>query len=292
MLAEAPVKLRKKPARLGECWTATELEYLSDHYGLTSDKRLASKLQRSERGIVAAVKRRLHNQCRKDNFYTAAEVSRILHVNCRTVVNWVKLGWIKGRRSAIYAGPHQLWRFTESSIVECLRRRPWLMDLQSPSEHYFQSVVKAEWMRDRWYTTKQTAALIGVTNTVSVRRYIQLGWLRAENSSVNPQSRHKWFIRLSAIRTFLENDPRSRHKFAAAIAESRVKYILATGDPARAAVIWQIICPSCHQKVRIVAPPQLRTSRVRERFIELYIDGHCKHGTECLIPLEPPFRKS
>ncbi|MBA7568569.1 hypothetical protein ES708_10298 [subsurface metagenome] len=291
MSAKAPVKLREKPARLGECWTATELEYLSDHYGLTSDKRLASQLQRSECGIVAAVKRRLRNQRRKDNSYTAAEVSRIFHVHCRTVVNWVKFGWLKGRRSAIYAGPHQLWRFTESGIVECLRRRPWLTDFKSPSEHYFQSVVKTEWMRDRWYTTKQTAALIGVTNTASVRRYIQLGWLRAEKSSVNPQSRHKWIIRLSAIRTFLENDPRSRHKFAA-MAESRVKHILAAGDPARAAVIWQIKCPSCHEKVRIVAPPQLRTSKIRERFIELYIDGHCKHGTECLIPLEPPFRRS
>ncbi|GAI61903.1 unnamed protein product, partial [marine sediment metagenome] len=95
-----------------------------------------------------------------------------------------------------------------------------------------------------------------------------------------------WIVRRSSIEAFLENDPRPEHKYIAA-STTRRRLIVSSGEPYRLATLWVVKCPSCGQEVKITAPPRLRGAAVRERFIRLYVNGNCEHGSYCLIPLSP-----
>ena len=285
-----------KPARSHCRWTSEELHYVSDHYGLLSDGNIARNLGRSVHGVIWAA-RRLHTR-RRDNFYNASELARTLGLTdgfCRKVIGWVERGWLKARKGPTAGGRKgkssplsRMWTFREPSIVKCLRQRPWLVDPASMPEHFFRSVVMREWDRDPWYTISQLRILLGAENTIL--RYIHRGWLVAEKKPCGGPNGGAWVIRDSAIRAFLENDPRPQSKFKAE-SEGRRRLFLESGRATRLAVVWLLKCPSCGQEVRVSAPPQLLGPQIRERFIRLYVNGNCQHGTECLISSEPWERK-
>lgn len=274
--------LEAKPARSQKCWSPEELEYLSEHYGLMSDAALAHYLQRSENAIVLAARKKLHGQRKKDNFYTAAELARVLGISCaKRVVSWVEQRWLNGRKSPIRQGLYHVWLFTEETIVECLRRRPWLVDFKKMERSYFRSVAIEEWERDPWYTCIQAAPMLSVKTIDTVHRYIYLGWLPAEKKPGGPHQ-GVWIIRRSAVQAFLDDDPRAQYRHVQYSAGSR-KAIIRAGRPSKLLIIWLIKCPSCGELVRIIAPPQLRGPQVKERFLGQHVNGYCEHGAECLI---------
>jgi len=276
-----------KPARHFKHWKPDELQYLAEHYGLISDKTLAIRLQREESAIITIASRK-RVVSRKDNFYTARALAEILGIPCyKQVLQWVKKEWLKGRKSAMSQGQVRLWRFSERGVVDCLKQRPWLVDLKRMERHYFRSVVIKEWERDPWYTVEQAAPLFGFTKPDAVYRYIHRGWLPAEKKPCLGTHEGVWIIRHSAIEAFLKNDPRPEHRHIAA-STARKRFIVSSGEPSRLAILWVIKCPSCGQEVKITASPLLRGPRVRERFIELYVDGTCKHGSYCIIPTRTP----
>lgn len=258
-------------------WAEEELQYLADRYGVVSDEVIMKKLGRSRRAIIIAARRKLGGLRRKDNFYTARELAKILGIcDAKTIVWWRSKGWITGKRNSMRAGLSQVWHFSEGQVVRCLRRRPWLVDLQKMDEHYFRSVVKKEWERDPWFTSDEVASLLGIKSGDTIRRYIHRGWLSAEKKPGGPHQGH-WIFKKSAIDQFLSNDPRPDHE-RRAYSEARRKSILEAGRPSRIAVVWVIICPSCKEKVALTAPPHLKGPRVREVFLDLYVNGHCTHG--------------
>ncbi len=274
-----------KPARAHKRWEPDELQYLAEHYGLICDKTLAARLQRSVSAIITIASRR-RVISRMDNFYTAQALAKVLGIPCsRQVLYWVKKGWLKGRQSAMSQGKKRLWRFSERGVVLCLKQRPWLVDLKCMERHYFRSVVIKEWERDPWYRAEQVAPLLGLKSPRKVWKYIHRGWLPAEKKPCHGRQEGVWIIRRSAIQAFLENDPRPQHKHAA-VSTARQRFIVASGEPSRLATIWVIKCPSCRQQVRITASPQIQGPRVREMFVELYVNGNCTHGAECLVPLK------
>lgn len=271
-----------KPARHFKHWKPDELQYLAEHYGLICDKTLATRLQREESAIITIASRK-RVVSRKGNFYTAGTLAKLLGIPCpKQVLQWVKKGWLKGSQSAMSQGQIKLWRFSERGVVRCLKQRPWLVDLKRMERHYFRSVVIKEWEHDPWYTVEQAAPLFGFTKPDAVYRYIHRGWLPAEKKPCLGTHEGVFIIRHSAIRAFLENDPRPKHRHAAASA-ARKRFIVASGGPSRVAIIWVIKCPACGEEVSISASPQLSGPQVRERFIELHVNGNCKHGAECLI---------
>ncbi len=276
-------QIADKPARSRYKWTPEELEYLSNHYGLVSDKTIACNLNRSVYGVAWAAHRL--GLRRKDNLYTATELARILGVAYTgRVIGWVRRGWLKCRRGPLKAGLNRAWVFNERTVAKFLRQYPWIIDLRSMPEHYFRSVVRREWERDPWYTVEQAVPLFGFTNSDAVYRYINRGWLLAERK---PWGCHRaWIIRHSSIESFLKNDPRPEHKYIAA-STARKRFIVLSGRPSRLAVLWVIKCPSCGQEVTVTASPKLRGPRVRETFIELYANGNCTHGADCLISTYP-----
>ena len=53
-------------------------------------------------------------------------------------------------------------------------------------EHYFRSIVRAEYERDPWYNCQEAAALLGVITDDAVQRYINHGWLPAVKKPGGP----------------------------------------------------------------------------------------------------------
>lgn len=196
-----------KPAIAYRRWTLEELDYLKDNYGVLTDKTLATRLHRSEDAIRRKAMLGLHMQ-HFDNIYNAAELAEALGIpNAYKITRWVKKGWLKARRSSIHIGPYQQWKFSETGVVKCLRKRPWLVMLQptrqwliSDYTHHFFYIVRREWKRDPWYLIRQAARHLGVTATTA-RRYIHRGLLEAEKA---PRRQYSvWVIRRSAIDLFL-----------------------------------------------------------------------------------------
>ncbi len=287
-------QIADKPARSQYKWTLDELQYLSDHYGLVSDKTIARNLGRSAKAVVESARNRLHTR-RRDNFYSASELTRTLGLadsQGRKILTWVEQGWLKARKGPTAGGRKgksrllsRMWTFRENSIVKCLRRRPWLVDLATMPEHYFRSVVKREWQRDPWYTVRQLHSLLGSQNTIL--RYIRLGWLVAEKKPCGGPNGCILVIRGSAIEAFLADDPRPGSKFKAQ-SEGERRLFLESGRASKLAVVWLLRCPSCGQEVEVSAPPQLYGPQVREEFIRLYVNGNCEHSSYCLIPIKAP----
>jgi len=260
-------------------WTDAELEYLSNKYGLVSDRTISRHLQRSPNAARIVVIRKLHSN-HKMNFYSARELARSLGVpDSKTIMNWALAGWIPVRKSIVRAGDFKAWLFRDKNIVRFLREKPWLFDPQKMPEHYFRSIVRAEYERDPWYTCEQAAPHLGVATDDAIQRYIRHGWLPAVKRPGGPWQ-GVWIIRRSDIEKFLANDPRPKHKFETC-SLVRKRAARKNGSPLRLLVVWSVPCPGCGETVVVKADPSLRGPQVRQLFIHLYTNGTCSHGLIC-----------
>jgi len=272
---------KSRRQKLRRPWTKQELEYLSDHYGVLPDNVLVQRLNRTVTAIKIAVTRKLKIR-RTDAFYTARMLTFILALKePRTVALWIKHGWLKATKGPPGAGPTKVWNIIEDDIVELLKRRPWLADMNRMDEHYFRSIVRAEWERDPWYSAKQVAPRLGVQTPQSVWRYIHKGWLAAEKQLFGPEYRG-WVIRESAIREFLKNDPRKDYKSEASRA-ARIGANIKLGIPVKLSITWQVQCPSCGQQVIVTAPARMLGRKVKEIFVASFTNDRCTHGASCSI---------
>jgi hypothetical protein len=266
-------------------WTDKELEYLSDHYGTLPDDILAQRLDRTKAAIKRIITRRLKGLRRAGAFYTARVLASVLgYKDSKAVRLWIKHGWLKAMKGPPGAGPAQMWNISEDDVVALLKEHPWLAVLKLMEEHYFRSVVKEEWSRDPWYGPKQVAGRLGLRTSGPVLRYISKGWLKAEKQPGGPEHRG-WVIRESAIREFLNNDPRKQHRSEVCRA-ARIGANLKLGIPARLNIIWQIQCPSCGDQVQVTAPPWMAGHKVKDLFVDSYTNGNCSHGASCSIPTD------
>lgn len=276
------VCLRKpdESARAHKNWTPQELEYLSDHYGLVSDKALAAHLQRTETGIYLATKHRLHLK-KTDNFCPARELARLLGVRCsKTIVYWVTHGWLKGKRAPYCQGAYQPWLFTKPDIIRFLKEHPWLFDIKRMPEHYL-PIIQEEYQKDPWYSCQEAAPLLGVKTDDAVQRYINLKWLLADKKPGGPWQ-GVWIIRRSAIEAFLANDPRPQHK-SQSIRKARQKLFLSKGSPVRSSITWLLQCPGCRKEIKIVAPGYMKSPLVKKTFMSLFVNGTCCHDDVCYL---------
>lgn len=271
----------KRYQRAQKRWTEEDLEYLAAKYGLVYERTICRHLQRSPNAIRIVAIRKLHSN-RKMNFYCGRELARALGVACsKTIMNWASAGWIPVRKSVVRAGEFRAWLFREKHIVKFLREKPWLFDPKKMPEHYFRSIVRAEYDRDPWYNCQEAAALLGVVTDDAVQRYINRGWLPAVKRPGGPWQ-GIWIIRRSAIEKFLANDPRPRHRFEMC-SLSRKRAARNRGNPLRLSVIWSVLCPDCGETVVVKAYPSLRGPQVQQLFTEIYTNGTCSHGLICSL---------
>lgn len=272
----------KSKSRQKSPWTKQELEYLSDHYGELPDEVLSQRLGRSTEAIEVAVSRKLKGVRRTGNFYTARTLSIILgRKDSSAVALWIKKGWLEATKGPPGAGRTKMWNIKEDDIVDFLKRRPWVADMDRMEEHYFRSIVRDEWKRDPWYSCKQVAPHLGIKTREAVSRYIHKGWLKAEMQPGGPQHR-VWVIRESAIQEFLQNDPRMHYKSETSRA-ARIGANIKLGIPVKVSITWQVICPSCGEQVIVTAPAWMLGRKVKEIFIASFTGESCTHGNNCSI---------
>lgn len=274
-------RLDKRYNRAGKNWTPEELDYLGNKYGLISDRSISQHLQRSPNALKIANQRKLHSN-RKMNFYSAAQLAKVLAIPCsKTLIPWVEVGWLKARRSIVRAGEYHAWRFLDKQIEKFLHSKPWLFDPGKMPQHYFRSIVQAEYDKDPWYTCIEAAPLLGVKTDDAIQRYILHGWLKAEKKPGGPWQ-GKWIIRRSAIEKFLANDPRPQHKYDMA-STSRKRTWRKHGNPLRLSIIWSVLCPTCGNTVVVKAHPGLKGPQVQSIFTRVYSNGACSHGLICTL---------
>jgi len=121
-------------------WTARDLEYLSDNYGILPDGVIGRRLGRSLRSLRDTARRRLHHLRHTDNFYSARELARLLGVCDKTVVAWRSLG-LKGRRSP-FGKRRRRWTFSEEQITGFLAAHSDLVNPAAMEPHYFRTIVE------------------------------------------------------------------------------------------------------------------------------------------------------
>jgi len=266
-------------------WTDADLEYLDQKYGLLSLKGICRYLGRSPNAIKVASVRKLHHGM-KISFYTSQQLAEILlgsrHA-CKTIVYYMNLGWLSGRKSYARAGKSVAWCFFEKDILSLLRTRPWLCNLKRMERHYFRSVVQEEYDKDPWYTCDEAAPMLGVKSPDAVQRYIKKKWLLAEKCPGGPWQ-GQWIIRLSAIQEFLANDPRPTKQEYVALSKRKLRFD--RGLPVRLSIHWSVRCRFCGQRILVMAPPSLKAPRVEELLHNLYTNGHCSHGLRCTVDLK------
>lgn len=266
----------EKLIRARKNWRPDELAYLSRHFGVLPDEEICQFLQRSRNALKIAAYRKLNGLKRKDNFYTSAEVARSLGVrDSKTIIGWVKKGWLPHNRAPMFVGLNQVWSFSEQNIIKLLRRRPYLATRENVKQFIFRKVIDEEWERDPWYTPAEAMHFLGVKTIDAVHRYIYQGLLQAEKKPGGPWQ-GVWIVRHSTIHEFLTNDPRPAHKLQA-LRKARRQVFLSKGNPVRLFIVWLIQCPRCRKQVEVVAPGYLRGPMVKKQFIQIFVNGTCAH---------------
>ena len=263
-------------------WTAEELDWLHDHWGVLPDETICEHLGRTKAACILAVRRHLHIR-RKMSFYSAYELMRILGLKeSKTITRtWLRKGFIKGQHSHVPCGNNRMWFFTEANVEDCLRRRPWLVDLERLEDHnHFCSIVRAEYERDPWYTVEQAAPLLGVRSANAVHRCITGGLLKAEKKPGGPWQ-GVWIIRKSAIDAMLADDVRPGLKKQRMVA-TRKENNYDKGVASLAARLWVMRCPRCRQTVRILSGVRATNAQVGSWFLATYA-GECNHGAETMM---------
>jgi hypothetical protein len=221
------------------------------------------------------------------NIYTAREVAKILGVPCsKTVISWMKKGFIAGRKGVWRQGPTKVWAFEYEEIEKLVRNYPWLPHLGDMENHdYFKSIINEEYERDPWYTCDETAELLGLKTHDAVQRYIYWGLLDAVKRPGGPHQ-GVWIIRKSDIDKFLASGSREEHKEQAkkAYYEGRRKAWYESGRPIHLHSLWMIKCPACGRKVRVKVERTIAAPRVRVLFARYFItENGCRHGKTAAI---------
>jgi len=197
-------------------WKPEELEILATEYGRMPAVELGKKLGRSPNALKVVSYRKLEGLNQRSNIYTARAVASILGIACsKTIVQWMNKGYIKGQRASFAYGATLCWRFEYDDILQCIKTRPWLCNLDKMEQSYFRAVVLQEYERDPWYNTREAAAFFGRIDINVIHRYIARGWLEAFRLPVTGKHGHGcwgWGIRKSSIDAMLAKDPRAAHR--------------------------------------------------------------------------------
>jgi hypothetical protein len=217
-------RLDRTYSRALKDWEPEELEILAQEYGRMPAVELGKKLGRSPNALKVASFRKLEGLNQRNNIYTARAVSSILGIACsKTIVQWMNKGYIKGKRAPFGYGATLCWRFEYEDIIQCIKTRPWLCNLEKMEQSYFLTVVLQEYERDPWYNTHEAAAFFDRIDINVIHRYIARGWLEAFRLPITGKHGHGcwgWGIRKSSIDAMLADDPRPEYR-RHALRESR-----------------------------------------------------------------------
>lgn len=285
-------QIKGQACRLGvkaaRYWTQDQLDFLNEHYGVLSDDEICSRLKKSKNALHIQAVRKL-KICHKTNFYTSREVALLLGVSCsKTIIGWMKKGWINGDKSTTRCGPNIMWNFSYEAIEQMLRERPWLVDCSKMEMSYFRSIVKEEFAKNPWYSIRKACQMIGIQYQSSAMAfYLKKKWLHPVKKPIEGGNHWTWLFFKSDIDNFLANDPRRLRPLQSS--STRQRNNLKEGKPVQVYAVWKMKCPKCKSTIRINCNPRLKSDEIKELFIARYVNGSCSHKYICTIakPLKP-----
>lgn len=187
-------------------WTPQDDDRLRELWGLVPDEVAARTLGRSVEACKIRATRHL-GQARSDQFLTARALGRLFGVESKAVVRWMARGWLRGRRSAVPAGPSAgMWRFDAEDVERFIRRYPYAYDrTRIERGTYERNLADQVVARDPYLTVPEAAAALGV-DAETVRHHLRRGWLpgvRAPRTGNNGL----WLVRRSDLGRFHPRRP-------------------------------------------------------------------------------------
>lgn len=149
-------------------WSEDDLEYLANHWGAKADATMATHLRRTV--VACELKAKRLGLNRHMAVLTARDVGRIFGVDAKTILTWVKRGWLKGKRAGFVQGQYRVWNFEteanrlhQQSIEAFIRAMPWAFDLAlMPKGDYHTNLAKDVLAADPWLTSEEAAKVAGV----------------------------------------------------------------------------------------------------------------------------------
>lgn len=148
-----------RPWNRSEHWSAAEVAYLEQWFGMKSDEDIARKLKRSVLGIRLKAKRL--GLKKKDAGYTARELGRQFGIDPTVITkSWVRRGLIEVHR-AYYVGLNLVNLFDHSEVERFIAEQGhWIDHEKVPTDSVFADQVAA----NRWYSLPQLHRLTGRSN--------------------------------------------------------------------------------------------------------------------------------
>ena len=166
-----------------------------------TDAEMGKALGRSETAVhLRWTRMGLPGPSKNPNVITAQKAAILLGIDSHKICHWVDMGIIRGR---LMAGHRK---------IRLIRRedfRRWVLNPENwiyfdPNKISDKSLRRLALLRkkrwgDEWWTTRQVAEYHGV-ETSDVKRYIQLGRIRARQTTVSLGGRHvdmswaSWFV--------------------------------------------------------------------------------------------------
>ena len=207
-LTATPLRFRQPPPErqrgrgkgTAHAWTPEDDEILAAWWGVWPDAAVAARLGRTVNACKIRATRRL-GLARKDQFYTARQVAKILGVDDHRVSRWIAEGVLCGHQSVVSAGSTRMWAIDEPALVAFLRAYPWRYDrTRIEPGSYWRRIADAAYDRDPLLSVPEAAARLGVCEE-TVRRHLRNGWLQGVRSPLNGNT-GTWLVWQSALAEF------------------------------------------------------------------------------------------
>lgn len=186
-------------------WTAEEMDYLAESWGLLPDATVARRLGRTVAACKVRATRFLHLS-RSQQFLTAQAVARLFGVDVHVVIRrWIRDGLLRARRSAVNCGGNgRMWRIDDADLERFVRRYPWHYDrTRIEWGTYWRNLANRVWARDPYLGVVEAAAQLGIhPNTLA--RWCREGRIVAVKTACYGGGNHqRWMLAQSVVSAFV-----------------------------------------------------------------------------------------
>lgn len=174
-------------------WSEADDEYLHEWWGKLRGETVARHLNRSVNACVIRAKRAMGLNGHQ-NIWPARVVARLFGVNDKTIVQWVKRGWLKARRAGCGAGRTRCWDVDEDSIERFIVLMGWAYDWRRmESGEYLTRLARRVARADPWLTVDEAAREADVV-PATIRQWVERGHLPARHRPKCGQYGHAYVL--------------------------------------------------------------------------------------------------
>lgn len=126
-------------------WSESEIEYLREHYGRVSNRKIAKHLGRTVTAVHLKAKRLAIRGWAKDA-HCSRDLAILLGVDDHRVLKWIERGWLDAEQNC----PGGVWKFTDKALRAFLRDHGYSIDLSRVEPGWLMGLAfgASEWRGD------------------------------------------------------------------------------------------------------------------------------------------------